>query len=166
MNSIDLTPLYRNSIGFDHFAPLFNNALRKNPSSNATPAYNIEALDENRYAITLIAAGFDDSELDIQVENDVLTISGKKAEPENREYLYRGIPQASFEQQFNLADYIEVRDASLKNGLLTIHLEKEVPEAMKPRRIQINTQASASAKVLEHQTDKKQDKVMDKDKAA
>lgn len=166
MNSIDLTPLYRNSIGFDHFAPLLNNALRMNKTSSATPAYNIEALDENRYAITLIAAGFEESELEIQVENDVLTISGKKAEPENREYLYRGIPQAAFEQKFNLADYIEVRDASLKNGLLTIHLEKEVPEAMKPRRIEINAQASASGKVLEHQADKKQDRVMDKDKAA
>ena len=166
MNSIDLTPLYRNSIGFDHFAPLFNNALRMNNSSSANPAYNIEALDENRYAITLVAAGFDESELDIQVENDVLTVSGKKAEPESREYLHRGIPQASFEQRFNLADYIKVRDASLKNGLLTIHLEKEVPESMKPRRIQINTQAGGSANVLEHQTDKQQDKLKDEDKAA
>lgn len=166
MNSIDLTPLYRNSIGFDHFAPLLNNALRMNKASSATPAYNIEALDESRYAITLVAAGFDESELEIQVENDVLTISGKKAEPENREYLYRGIPQAAFEQKFNLADYIEVRDASLKNGLLTIQLEKEVPEAMKPRRIEINAQASTSGKVLEHQADKKQDKLQDEDQAA
>ncbi len=166
MNSIDLTPLYRNSIGFDHFAPLFNNALRMNKSSGSNPAYNIEALDDNRYAITLVAAGFDESELEIQVENDVLTVSGKKVEPENREYLYRGIPQASFEQKFNLADYIEVRDASLNNGLLTIHLEKEVPEAMKPRRIEINAQASTSGKVLEHQADKKQDKRQDEDQAA
>lgn len=166
MNSIDLTPLYLNSIGFDHFAPLFNNALRMNNSSSGKPAYNIEALDENRYAITLVAAGFDESELDVQVENDLLTVSGNKAEPENREYLYRGIPQASFEQTFNLAEYIEVRDASLKNGLLTIHLEKQVPESMKPRRIQINTQDSASANVLEHHADKMQDRAVDNDKAA
>jgi len=166
MNSIDLTPLYRNSIGFEHFAPLFNNALRMNKHSDAAPAYNIEALDDNRYAITLVAAGFDDAELDIQVENDLLSVSGKKSEPENREYLYRGIPQASFKQEFKLADYIEVIDASLKNGLLTIHLQKEVPEAMKPRRIQINTQAGASARVLEHQADKKQGSSVNEDRAA
>lgn len=166
MNSIDLTPFYRNDIGFEHFAPLFNGAFHMNKSSGANPAYNIEALDENHYAITLLAAGFDDAELEIQVENDVLTVSGKKADTEGRKYLYRGIPQTSFEQKFSLADYIEVRDASLKNGLLTIHLEKEMPEAMKPRRIQINAQQdNTSAKVFEHQPDEKQDRAMEDDKA-
>lgn len=151
MNPIDLTPLYRSSIGFDHFGALLDSALRSNKTTTGYPAYDIEVLDENEYSITLAVAGFEESELDIQVEKDVLTVSGKKESEENKEYLYRGITTQSFEQKFNLADYIEVKGARLLNGLLTIKLVKEVPEAMKPRRIEINR----SGKVLEHKSDDK-----------
>jgi molecular chaperone IbpA len=138
MNSIDLTPLYRNSVGFDRMASLLDNALRSQKAGVGFPPYDIETTGEDRYSITLAVAGFEDSELDIQVENGVLTVRGKKAdEGEEKSYLYRGIANRSFERKFNLADYIEVDGADLKNGLLTISLVKEIPEAMKPRSISI-----------------------------
>ncbi|HUV20428.1 MAG TPA: Hsp20 family protein, partial [Gammaproteobacteria bacterium] len=103
------------------------------------PPYDIETTGEDRYAVTLAVAGFDESELEIQVENGVLCVSGKKAdEVEEKSYLYRGIANRSFERKFNLADHVEVQGADLKNGLLTVNLIKEIPEAMKPRTIAIN----------------------------
>ena len=138
MNTIDLTPLYRNSIGFDRMASLLDSALRSQKAGAGFPPYDIETTGEDRYAITLAVAGFEESELDIQVENGVLCVSGKKADDsEEKSYLYRGIANRSFERKFNLADYIEVQGAALKNGLLTISLVKEIPEAMKPRSIEI-----------------------------
>lgn len=138
MNTIDLTPLYRNSVGFDRMASLLDNALRSQKAGVGFPPYDIETTGEDRYAITLAVAGFEESELDIQVENGVLRVSGKKAdESEEKSYLYRGIANRSFERKFNLADFIEVQGAVLKNGLLTISLVKEIPEAMKPRSIEI-----------------------------
>jgi molecular chaperone IbpA len=139
MNTIDLTPLYRNSVGFDRMASLLDNALRSQKAGVGFPPYDIETTGEDRYAITLAVAGFEESELDIQVENGVLRVSGKKAdEVEEKSYLYRGIANRSFERKFNLADHVEVRGADLKNGLLTVNLLKEIPEAMKPRTIAIN----------------------------
>ena len=139
MNTIDLTPLYRSSIGFDRMGSLLDNALRSQKAAVGFPPYDIEATGDDKYAITLAIAGFEESELDIQVEHGVLSVRGKKAEDsEEKSYLYRGIANRSFERKFNLADYIEVRGAELKNGLLTIQLVKEVPEAMKPRTIAIN----------------------------
>jgi molecular chaperone IbpA len=138
MNSIDLTPLYRNSIGFDRMASLLDNALRSQKAGVGFPPYDIESTGDDRYAITLAVAGFEESELDIEVENGVLRVSGKKAdESEEKSYLYRGIANRNFERKFNLADHIEVQGAVLKNGLLTISLVKEIPEAMKPRSIEI-----------------------------
>ena len=138
MNTIDLTPLYRNSVGFDRMASLLDNALRSQKAGVGFPPYDIETTGEDRYAITLAVAGFEESELDIQVEKGVLRVSGKKAdESEEKSYLYRGIANRSFERKFNLADFIEVQGAVLKNGLLTISLVKEIPEAMKPRSIEI-----------------------------
>ena len=154
MTTIDLTPLYRNSIGFDRMGSLLDHALRSQKESTGFPPYDIETLGEDRYAITLAVAGFEESELDIQVENGVLRVRGKKADDsEEKSYLYRGIANRSFERKFNLADYIEVSGANLKNGLLTISLVKEIPEAMKPRSISIG---SAGA-TLEHK-EKKADK--------
>ncbi len=148
MNTIDLTPLYRSSIGFDRMGSLLDNALRSQKAGVGFPPYDIEATGEDRYAITLAVAGFEESELDIQVEKGVLCVRGKKAdESEEKSYLYRGIANRSFERKFNLADYIEVRGADLKNGLLTISLVKEIPEAMKPRSIAIK----AAGATLEHQ---------------
>jgi molecular chaperone IbpA len=149
MNSIDLTPLYRNSIGFDRLASLLDSALNSETVSGGYPPYNIEVLEENRYAITLAVAGFDRSELDIQVEKGVLSIRGKKAGEQERKYLHRGIANRTFERKFNLADHVEVSGAELVNGLLTINLVREIPEAMKPRTIKI----SDNSKVIEHTAD-------------
>ena len=146
MTTIDLSPLYRSSIGFDRMASLLDSAMRSQKAGVGFPPYDIEATGENRYAISLAVAGFEESELDIQVENGVLRVRGKKGdESEDRSYLYRGIANRSFERKFNLADHVEVSGADLKNGLLTINLVKEIPEAMKPRSITINQGAT-----LEH----------------
>lgn len=140
MTTIDLSPLYRSSIGFDRMGSLLDNALRSQKAAVGYPPYDIEATGEDRYAITLAVAGFEESELDIQVEKGVLRVSGKKADGgEDKSYLYRGIANRSFERKFNLADFIEVSGADLKNGLLTVSLVKEVPEAMKPRSITIGS---------------------------
>lgn len=142
MNSIDLTPLYRNSVGFDRLAALLDSTLKSDSVSTGYPPYNIEVLEENHYAITLALAGFAEEDLDIQVEKGVLTVRGKKTADKQATYLHQGIANRSFERKFNLADHIEVKGANLNNGLLTINLLKEVPEAMKPRSIPINHCAS------------------------
>lgn len=152
MNTIDLSPLYRSSVGFDSLASLINNALSAD-STGGYPPYNIEVLDENRYAITVAVAGFSLQELDIQVENGVLTLRGNKSSKDEREYLYQGIANRTFERKFSLADHIEVTGADLSNGLLTISLVKEIPEAMKPRNIAINQ----GGNVLEHRAEKQKD---------
>jgi molecular chaperone IbpA len=147
MNTIDLTPLYRSSVGFDRFGSMLDSALRSEKSSAGYPPYDIEALSENEYLITLAVAGFEQDELDIQVEKGVLSVSGKKTENDNdRHYLYQGIANRSFERKFNLADFIEVTGADLNNGLLKISLVKEIPEAMKPKSIAIGQ----SGKTIEH----------------
>ncbi|MGH1485849.1 MAG: Hsp20 family protein [Cellvibrionaceae bacterium] len=157
MNAIDLTPLYRNSIGFDRLASLFDNTLGAETVSATYPPYNIEVLEENRYAITLAVAGFTESDIDITVEKSVLKVSGQKAKEKEHDslkhkYLHQGIASRSFERKFSLADYVEVTSASLSNGLLTIELAREIPEAMKPRTIAINQGKS----VLEHSADNAQ----------
>ncbi|MDJ0776681.1 MAG: Hsp20 family protein [Gammaproteobacteria bacterium] len=152
MTTIDLSPLYRSTVGFDRMASLLDSAMRSDKAASGFPPYDIEATGEDRYAITLAVAGFEESELDIQVEKGVLRVRGKKAEDGvEKSYLYRGIANRSFERKFNLADYIEVSGAELKNGLLVIRLVKEIPEAMKPRSIAI---ASDSA-TLEHKDGEK-----------
>lgn len=137
MSSIDLTPLYRSSIGYDRLGSLIDGALRGANHSVGYPPYNIEVLDDNHYSICLAVAGFEKAELEISVENSVLTIRGEKASDEKRNYLYQGIAYRTFERKFNLAEHVEVSEASLANGLLTVNLVKEVPEAMKPRTIAI-----------------------------
>lgn len=156
MNSIDLTPLYRNSIGFDRLASLLDSALRTDSVSPGYPPYNIEMLGENRYAITLAVAGFEQGELDLMVEKGVLTVRGKKANEEEHRYLHQGIANRAFERKFNLADHVEVTGADLQNGLLTINLVKEIPEAMKPRTIAINQTRDTS--VIEHHKDNAEEK--------
>ncbi|MBX2869299.1 MAG: Hsp20 family protein [Acidiferrobacterales bacterium] len=148
MNTIDLTPLYRSTIGFDRFGTLLNSALgaEKN-TSGGYPPYNIEVVSDDRYAITVAVAGFEESDIDIQVENGTLTIQGKQAEAnKDARYLHQGIANRAFERKFTLADHVEVTGAQLRNGLLTLNLVREVPEAMKPRKISIN----GSENVLEH----------------
>ncbi len=141
MTTIDLTPLYRSSIGFDRFTNLLDTALRgaDHGATGGYPPYNVEVKSENEYSITLAVAGFSESEIDIQVENGVLTIRGKKAADEqSKNFLYQGIATRAFERKFNLADYVEVVNAELNQGLLTVSLLREIPEAMKPKRISIN----------------------------
>lgn len=139
MTTIDLTPLYRSSIGFDRMASLLDSALRSDKSAGGYPPYDIEIRSDNEYTITLAVAGFEQDEMDIQVENGVLRVRGKKADNSSEHrFLYQGIANRAFERKFNLADYIEVSSADLKNGLLIINLVKEVPEAMKPKSITIN----------------------------
>lgn len=153
MNSIDLTPLYRSSIGFDRFGSLLDNALRADTAASGYPPYNIEIIDENHYAITLAVAGFAQNELNINVEKGVLTVHGKKAVVDEHRYLHQGIANRTFERRFNLADYVEVINANLSNGLLTISLVKEIPDAMKPKTIAINQ----SDNVLKHTAKDKSD---------
>jgi len=150
MTRLDLTPLYRSSIGFDRMGSLLDTALRSEKTSAGYPPYDIEVRGDNQYAITLAIAGFEKGELDIQVEKGVLTVRGKKDEDKTeRSYLYQGIANRAFERKFNLADHVEVSGADLNNGLLTISLLKEIPEAMKPKSIAINL----SGNVLEHQSE-------------
>lgn len=150
MNSIDFTPLYRNSIGFDRLEALLNNALRSDTVASAFPSYDIEMLEDDKYAISLAVAGFQQEDLDISVEKGVLNVSGKKSDEKERNFLYQGIANRAFERKFNLADHVEVTGADLKNGLLTIQLVKEIPEAMKPRKISINQ----DTQVIEHKKGK------------
>ena len=147
MTTIDLSPLYRSSVGFDRFGSMLDSAMRSEKTATGYPPYDIEVYGENEYAITLAVAGFEESELDIQVEKGVLSVRGKKADAEgDRSFLYQGIANRSFERKFNLADFIEVTGADLNNGLLKISLVKEIPEAMKPKSISIGQ----SGKTLEH----------------
>ncbi|MEN7343673.1 MAG: Hsp20 family protein [Pseudomonadota bacterium] len=138
MKTIDLTPLYRNSVGFDRMAALLDNALRSESAGAGYPPYNIEVTGEDRYAVTLAVAGFGEGDLDVSVEKGVLTVRGRKQDETERKFLHQGIANRTFERKFNLADYVEVVNASLDNGLLTISLKKEIPDAMKPRSIAIN----------------------------
>jgi molecular chaperone IbpA len=149
MNRIDLTPLYRSSVGYDRFGSLLDAAFQTEKTSTGYPPYNIEVVEENSYSITVAVAGFKESELDIQIDKGVLSVRGKKAAAkDNRNYLHQGIATRSFERSFNLADHIEVVNADLEDGLLTVFLVKEVPEAMKPRSVSTN---NAGARVITHE---------------
>ncbi|SEF77794.1 Hsp20 family protein [Marinobacterium lutimaris] len=140
MRNFDLSPLYRSAIGFDRLASMLDAANRSNEQQPSYPPYNIELLGENEYRITMAVAGFNSSELDIQTENGNLTITGQK-EPDDQEhkYLYQGIAARNFERRFQLADHVRVVKASVENGLLHVDLVREIPEAMKSRRIEIQS---------------------------
>ncbi|WP_420597752.1 Hsp20 family protein [Neptuniibacter sp.] len=137
MREFDLSPLYRSAIGFDRLANMLDNANR-NDNQPSFPPYNIELLGENEYRITMAVAGFENDELNIQSESGTLVVTGQKSEqPQERHYLYQGIAARNFERRFQLADHVKVITASMENGLLHIDLMREIPEAMKPRKIQI-----------------------------
>ncbi|SDV49322.1 Hsp20 family protein [Chitinasiproducens palmae] len=132
MRTFDFSPLYRSAIGFDRLARLLDDAQ---PSY---PPYNIELVEENQYRITMAVAGFDRSELEIETERDTLKIVGRrKKDDANTTFLHRGIAERDFEHRFQLADHLKVVSAQLENGLLSISLVREVPEALKPRKIEI-----------------------------
>jgi len=138
MTTFDFSPLYRTSVGFDRLAALMSSATRQD-QGNGYPPYNILITSEDHYRITMAVAGFSDDEIDITSEQNRLLITGNRADEseEQGEYLHRGIATRSFERRFNLADHVKVTGASLENGLLHIDLEREIPEAMKPRTIKI-----------------------------
>lgn len=138
MTRIDLTPLYRSSVGFDHFGSLLDAAFKTEKSTTGYPPYNIEVLKENSYSVTLAVAGFKENDITIETEDSVLSIQGKQNSDANKNYLHQGIAQRNFERKFNLADHVEVTNAKLADGLLVIELTREVPEAMKPKVIPIN----------------------------
>lgn len=140
MRNFDFSPLYRTTVGFDHLSSLLDAVGRNDAGSNAYPPYNIELLDKDRYRITMAVAGFVDGELDIQTEKQTLAVKGRKQTEEvERNYLHQGIAARGFERRFQLADHVEVTGASLENGLLHIDLAREIPEAMKPKRIPIGS---------------------------
>lgn len=137
MRHFDLSPLYRSTIGFDRLANLFD-GVASNEVGNGYPPYDIERTGENAYRISMAVAGFSQSDLNIEVKENTLTIRGdRRAEDSEATYLHRGIATRAFERRFQLADHVEVRGADLVNGLLHVDLERHVPEAMKPRTIQI-----------------------------
>ncbi|RDH42562.1 Hsp20 family protein [Zooshikella ganghwensis] len=138
MRKFDFSPLYRSAIGFDHIFNLLDSATRVEQGQPSYPPYNIELLDEDHYRITMAVAGFTLQELSIVSEQNTLLITGKKAEEkEQRHFLHQGIAARSFERRFQLADHIQVVNASLENGLLHVELVREIPEAMKPKQIPI-----------------------------
>jgi molecular chaperone IbpA len=137
MRAFDLSPLFRSSVGFDSLARMFDTATRLDDSHFSYPPYNIVKAGDDAYRITFALAGFGEKDLDVQVENNTLTVRGKVAQDQNATYLYRGIAGRSFERKFELADHIQVAGARMENGMLHIDLKREVPEALKPRKIDI-----------------------------
>jgi len=137
MRTYDFAPLWRSTVGFDRLFDLAQAAAQHAGEDNYPP-YNIERLGEDSYQISLAVAGFSPDEISITAEQNVVTIEGNKPEKAEREFLYRGISTRHFKRQFNLADYVQVKNASFDNGLLQIELVREIPEAMKPRKIAIN----------------------------
>ena len=144
---IDLSPLYRSTVGFDRLFSLLDNVGNGESAQPTYPPYNIERTGENAYRISMAVAGFGEGDISIEVKENGLLVKGeKKAEADGREVLYRGIGARAFERRFQLADYVVVKGASLENGLLHIELVREIPESLKPRQIPI---AGASTKALE-----------------
>src|SRR5206468_1855895 len=138
MRTVDFSPLYRSVVGFDRLATLLDAAAAG--ESNGYPPYNIETVGQDAYRIEIALAGFKPDELSIEVKENVLTVQGRKtANDENRHFLHRGLAERNFERRFQLADYVVVTDAQLADGLLSISLKRELPEALKPRRIEIST---------------------------
>jgi molecular chaperone IbpA len=139
MRNFDFSPLYRSTVGFDRLFDMLDQASRVETLNN-WPPYNIERLGEDRYRITMAVAGFSADEISIVAQGNALFVTGqKKAEEDGAQYLHRGIAARAFRQSFDLADHVKVAGAGLENGLLTIDLVREVPEAMKPRRIDIRS---------------------------
>ena len=146
MRTYDLTPLFRTSIGFDRMSRLMDAALKLEDSAKGYPPYNIAKKGEDTYQITLAVAGFSEADLQITAHENTLTIAGKiTSEEDDLRYLHRGIAGRAFERRFQLADHVKVRGAKLENGLLHVEMEREIPEALKPRNIAIQTIASTPA---------------------
>ena len=138
MRTFDLAPLYRATVGFDQIADLMDRVLTNDVSQSSYPPYNIEKTADDAYRISIAVAGFSDAELNVEVREQSLIVSGKKAAEEGeRTFLHRGIATRAFERKFQLADHVHVTGAAHEDGMLHIDLKREVPEALKPRRIEI-----------------------------
>jgi molecular chaperone IbpA len=143
MRTIDFSPLYRSVVGFDRLADLLDAATTE--TASGYPPYNIERTGDNSYRIEIAVAGFKSKDLNIEIKENLLTVQGRKAESdEARRYLHRGLAERNFERRFQLADYVVVTDAQLADGLLSLSLKRELPEALKPRRIEISNGAEST----------------------
>jgi len=157
MRTFDMSPLYRSTVGFDRLFDMLDQTTRAEQMTN-WPPYNIEKSGDDQYRITMAVAGFSPDEIELtQHQNTLLVTGNKHSEPEGTQILHRGIATRAFKQTFNLADHVKVAGANLENGLLTVDLVREVPEALKPRRIEIVTGAGQkalgqdNAKTIEHE---------------
>ncbi len=144
MRTLDFTPLYRATVGFDQIADLMDRVLSNDVGQSTYPPYNIEKTDADAYRISVAVAGFAEDELSVEVRENSLIVSGRKAEDDaSRTYLHRGIATRAFERKFQLADHVRVTGAVHENGMLHVDLKREVPETLKPRRIEIASTAKA-----------------------
>ena len=147
MRHFDLTPLYRSTVGFDRLASVLDQVMASDVSQNTYPPYNIEKTGDDSYRITVAVAGFSEDELTVEAREGQLVIGGRKAEgesPDAATFLHRGIATRAFERRFQLADHVRALEAVTENGLLHVDLVREVPEALKPRRIRIATKGNAA----------------------
>jgi molecular chaperone IbpA len=151
MRNFDLTPLYRATVGFDQIAELMDRALTADTSTTAYPPYNIEKTDEDTWRISIAVAGFSEGDLAVELKERSLIVSAKKTAEDNdaRVYLHRGIATRAFERRFTLADHVQVTGATHSNGMLNIDLTREVPEALKPRRIEITASPVETPELVE-----------------
>ncbi|NSX53446.1 Hsp20 family protein [Parasulfitobacter algicola] len=150
MRTFDLAPLYRATVGFDQIADLMDRVLTNDVSQSSYPPYNIEKTADDTYRISIAVAGFSDADLSVDVKENALHVTARKAEDDaDRKYLHRGIATRAFERRFHLADHVRVTGASHADGMLHIDLMREVPEALKPRQIEIATQNSIQKDVVD-----------------
>ena len=150
--NLNLDPFWRSSIGFDRLLDLMDESLRYQPENNYPP-YNIARTGENAYRISLAVAGFKPDQINVTVEQNTLVVTGREVKKSEHDYLHRGIAARDFERRFSLADFVEVKDATFEDGLLQIDLVRELPEAMKPKRIQVRSGKSlqdTKTKTIEH----------------
>jgi len=146
----DLSPLYRSTVGFDSLASMLDQVASFDEGPDNYPPYNIERLTENEYRITMAVAGFGKEDVKIEVKENTLSIRGEKKEADKeRTFLHRGIASRAFERRFQLADHVEVRGADVKDGLLSVDLEREIPERLKPRMIEIGATVAKGSKTID-----------------
>jgi molecular chaperone IbpA len=140
MHTLDLTPLFRSTVGFDHLSHMIDQAFKADERAPSYPPYNILKTGEEQYEITMAVAGFKESDITITVQDNQLSVTGslQAKEADASQYLHKGVATRSFERKFSLADHVRVEDAVLADGLLTVKLQREIPEAAKPRTIAIN----------------------------
>jgi molecular chaperone IbpA len=151
MRTYDLTPLFRSSVGFDRWSDLFDAASRADDSAAGYPPYNIEKTSDDNYRIMMAVAGFGENDIEVTAQENLLVVSGDLREPSDAgaTFLYRGIATRAFERRFSLADHVKVVGARLADGVLQVDLERELPEAMKPRRIAVESKPGSGTKMIE-----------------